>query len=205
MILLCSDGLSSDALRNAVFSRCAAGRTAALVVTADPVYREKNRHVPRCAEELRALNLSVDLFDLDRQPAAELLAYDAVEFIGGNPFYLLHAIRIHQAGSVLRDVAAKGLLIGWSAAAFVFGPTLELVNRYTPEMNDCGVTDFRALALARTEVLPHYSRFIRRFDHFEETCRAYERERHTRVVRLDDGDGVLEDGAQTIILRASTA
>lgn len=202
MIVLCSNGLSSSALIRAIDARGIAGSTAALVVTADPVYREKNYHVPRCLEELRQLGLSPRLFDLDRQPAAELLAYDTVEFIGGNPFYLLHAIRSSHAGDALREIADKRLLIGWSAAAFVFGPTLELVNRYTPEMNDCGLTDLTALALTRTQVLPHYSKFTRRFDRFEETCRAYENERHTRVIRLDDGDGVLEDAGQSVILRA---
>ena len=140
MLLLCSDGLTSEPLCSCI--RAGAGRTAALVVTADPVYKEQNRHVPRCVAALQSLNLSVDLFDLDRQPAAQLLQYDTVEFISGNPYYLLH-----RAEDVLREIARNQLLIGWSAAAFVFGPTLELADRYTPEMNTPSLTDLRALAL----------------------------------------------------------
>ena len=36
-------------------------RTAALVVTADNEYKEKDFHVPRCVKELESLNLAVDM------------------------------------------------------------------------------------------------------------------------------------------------
>ncbi|MGN0997516.1 MAG: Type 1 glutamine amidotransferase-like domain-containing protein [Candidatus Ventricola sp.] len=199
MLVLCSDGLTSEALLSGI--RASAGRTAALVVTADPIYKEQNRHVPRCVAELQSLHLSVDLFDLDRQPASELLRYDTVEFIGGNPFYLLHAVRQRRAESVLRDIADRKLLIGWSAAAFVFGPTLELVNRYTPDMNTPGLTDLHALALTDVQVLPHYSRFLKRFDRFEETCLDYERAHQVTVLRLSDGEGCLIDGQAVTVCR----
>ena len=77
------------------------------------------------------------------------------------------------------------------AAAFVFGPTLELVNRYSPEMNFLGLTDLRGRSLTEVQVLPHYSRFLSRFDGFEETCRAYEEEHRVRVIGLNDGDGII--------------
>ncbi|MBP3657273.1 MAG: Type 1 glutamine amidotransferase-like domain-containing protein [Clostridia bacterium] len=193
MLVLCSDGLSSEALLTAIRSRIAGCRTAALVVTADSEYKENNYHVPRCVSELQALNLHVDIFDLDQQSAESLLDYDVVEFIGGNPFYLLHSIRKNSAANVLRDIAAAKVLIGWSAAAFVFGPTLELVNGYSPEMNFIGLTDLRGLALTDIEVLPHYSKFLTRFERFEETCCMYEQAHHVDVIRISDGEGVLID------------
>ena len=48
MLLLCSDGLSSPALLEAARPHVAGKRTAALVVTADDQYKERNWHVPRC-------------------------------------------------------------------------------------------------------------------------------------------------------------
>ena len=132
VLVLCSNGLSSDTLLAHISSKTAACKTAALVVTADNDYKENNYHVPRCVSELQALNLNVTIFDLDKQSADLLLNYDVVEFIGGNPFYLLHAIQENNAIEVLRNIAASKILIGWSAATFVFGPTLELVNCYSP-------------------------------------------------------------------------
>lgn len=190
MLVLCSNGLSSEALIAEIQKHTGAARTAALVVTADNEYKEKNYHVPRCREELERLGLSVDIADIDVQPPAELLQYDVVEFIGGNPFVLMEAIRKSEAESVLRQLAERKTLIGWSAAALVFGPTLGLAQLYTPEMNTVGLSDLSALALTQTEVLPHYGKFLRRFERFEERCAAYEKENSTEVVRLNDGDGL---------------
>lgn len=194
MLVLCSNGLSSVELISRVREKLCGCKTAALVVTADNEYKENNYHVQRCVTELKSLNLEVDLFDLDKQSADELLSYDVVEFIGGNPYYLLQAIRNSHAEPVLRDIAENKVLIGWSAAVFVFSPTLELVNRYSPEMNFMDLTDLTALGLTDIEVLPHYGKFLKRFDQFEEQCLVYEEERHTKVIRLNDGDGVMIDG-----------
>lgn len=201
MLVLCSDGLSGRTLCEALRLRLDGCRSAALVVTADSVYKERNYHVPRCVAELESLGLTVTLFDIDAQTPEGLLAFDVVEFIGGNPFYLLDVIRRTNAAPVLWQLAEKKVLIGWSAAAFVFGPTLALVNRYSPEMNTIGLADLTGLALTQTEVLPHYSRFLQRFDRFEETCCAYEREHGVQVIRLNDGDGVLLDGGRVILCR----
>ena len=201
MLLLCSNGLSSDSLRKAVHHELEEAKKAALVVTADHEYKEQNYHVSRCVYELESLNLSVEIFDLDVQPAHQLLNYDVVEFIGGNPYYLLHRIRIHNAESILRKIALEKVLIGWSAAAFVFGPTLELVNCYSPEMNFLHLTDLSALALTEIQVLPHYRKFSERFPDLEKICREYELLHNVAVVRLDDGDGIFTDQQKTVIIR----
>lgn len=201
MLILCSDGLTSGRLLETVRTFAGGGR-AALVVTADNEYKEKNYHVPRCTDELRALGLDVDLFDIDASPAERLLSYDVVEFIGGNPYYLLDSVRRHDAAGVLRELAETKVLIGWSAAAFVFGPSLGLVDLYSPEMNFIGLEDLTALSLTDISVLPHYSRFIDRFDGFEEKCRRYESEHGCGVIRINDGDGVIIRDGQHNVVRA---
>lgn len=201
MLILCSNGLSSPALQEHVRSCLADCKKAALVVTADNEYKEQNYHVTRCTQELERFNLDVDIFDLDNDAPELLLNYDVVEFIGGNPFYLLHSIRIHHAEEVLRILAMTKVLIGWSAAAFVFGPTLELVNTYSPEMNFIGLSDLTALALTNTEVLPHYNKFCSKFERFEERCQNYEQAHNAKVIRLNDGDGLCIDHAAQELVR----
>ncbi len=193
MIVLCSDGLSSELLLSYISGKTNYCKTAALVVTADHEYKENNHHVPRAVAELEALNLQVDIFDLDKQDVDLLLNYDVVEFIGGNPYYLLHSIRQNKAFKVLKEISTNKILIGWSAAAFVFGPTLKLVDCYTPEMNFMGLTDLSGLTLTDIQVLPHYNKFIARFERFEEKCCIYEKEHNVKVIRLNDGDGVFID------------
>ena len=200
MLILCSNGLSSPILQAHIKQYLTDCKTASLVVTADNEYKELNYHVPRCKKELEALNLTVDIFDLDKDAPALLLNYDVVEFIGGNPFYLLHSIRSHRAEEILQTLAAEKVLIGWSAAAFVFGPTLELVNSYSPEMNFMGLSKLTALALTNTEVLPHHSKFCSRFNWFEDRCQKYEQTHNVKVVRLNDGDGLcIDHAAQTLV------
>lgn len=200
MLILCSNGLSSPKLLDYTKLKLTGCKTAALVVTADNVYKENNYHVPRCVEELNTLGLTVDVLDLDKDTPELLLNYDVVEFIGGNPFYLLHSIRTHRAEETLKTIAEEKILIGWSAAAFVFGPTLELVNTYSPEMNFVGLSDLSALALTDIQVLPHYSKFCSRFDRFEERCGAYEQTHKVKVVRLNDSEGLfLTESTQVLI------
>ena len=193
MLILCSDGLTSQDLLSQTKTIIKGCKTAALVVTADNIYKENNYHVPRCIQELETLGLAVDIFDLDHQEAELLKRYDVVEFIGGNLYYLLHAIRAANCRETLRYLATKKILIGWSAAAFVFGPTLALVDRYTPNMNIWGLTDLSGLSLTEQVVLPHYSKFITKFHGFEEICQQFETENHIEVVRLNDGEGILID------------
>ena len=201
MLVLCSDGLTSEAIRAALRPHTDGMKTAALVVTADNEYKEKNYHVPRCREELRALGLTVDLLDIDETPCEALKAYDLAEFIGGNPYYLLASIRRQGGEPVLRRLAASKILIGWSAAAFVFGPSLALVNAYSPEMNAVGLKDLTALGLTEVQVLPHYGRFLKRFERFEETCAQYEAAHGVTVLRLNDGDAVFLNGEEQKIVR----
>ena len=191
MLILCSDGLTSQQLLDRLQSVAHNFHTAALVVTADPVYKEKNYHVPRCIRELQSLGLSVDIIDLDKNAPDTLNDYDVVEFIGGNPYYLLNAVRTPKCAEILKDIAQNKVLIGWSAAAFVFGPTLALADRYTPQMNEIGLNDLTGLSLTKHHVLPHYSKFLTKFDRFEEICQEYEEEHQIRVIRLNDGDGLI--------------
>ena len=193
MLVLCSNGLSSKEILAYTREKTNYCKTAVLVVTADNEYKENNYHVSRCISELESLGLKVDIFDLDKQPAELLLDYDVIEFIGGNPYYLLNSIREHNAIEVLKEIAKNKVLSGWSAAAFVFSPTLELVNCYSPEMNFLRLTDLRGLSLTQVQVLPHYSKFLSRFEKFEERCCAYEKKHNVHVIRINDGDGVFID------------
>ena len=124
MILLTSNGLSSNELMGRVKTYIKAGK-AALVVTADNEYKEKNYHVERLTNELRMLGLSVECFDFDNQLPTELMQYDVVELIGGNPYYLLNSIQKNCFFDVLKYFAQNRYLIGCSAGALVLTPSLD--------------------------------------------------------------------------------
>lgn len=143
-----------------------------------------------------------DIIDIDISDPHILLQYDLVEFIGGNPFYLIDSIRRNCAQSILKKISVEKILVGWSAAAFAFGPTLDLVNEYSPELNIVGLTDLSGLNLTDIEVLPHYSRFVSRFHNFEERCAKYEKTHLKPVIRLNDGDGLVINRDTKVLIRA---
>lgn len=203
MIALLSNGITSEALRKVLSKYISPLSSATVVVTADNEYKERNYHVPRVIDELKTYGLSVDTFDLDTQDATELLKYDVVEFIGCNPYYLLNSIRVHNASGVIKQLAEKKVLLGWSAGAMVFTPSIKIVDKLTPEMNIINLDNLDGLSLTNTHIIPHYNKFSKRFNNLENICKAYEQEHNCPVVRLNDGDGIIiENGIETLIVGA---
>ena len=204
MLVLCSNGLTGEKLFNEVKRRMKSGKTAAVVVTADNEYKEQNYHVPRTIDELNRLGLTAECFDLDKQPPELLLNYDAVTLIGGNPYYLLDAIRRTNAEPVLRKLAQNKTLIGWSAGALVCAASLALIDVYSPEMNFLELDDLTALGLWDGYILPHYSKFIDRYERFEERCQEFEAAHGCEVMRINDREGIIIDYGEVIICREKT-
>ena len=206
MLALLSNGITSEKLHNEL-SKQIKGTKAAIVVTADNEYKSENYHIPRCFKELNALGLTAQLFDFDTQNATELLKNDVVYIIGGNPYYLLNlyyqnqqfhfeinyqdSIRKTNAEAILKQIAEEKVLIGWSAGALVLTPSIAIIDKYSPEMNIVGISDLSGLCLTDTYILPHYSKFLNRYENFEEKCKQYELENLLQVIRLNDGEGVL--------------
>ncbi len=191
MLLLCANGLTTPHLTACLPSpSMGMGGRAALVVTADNEYKARNRHVPRCAEELSESGFSVETVDLDESPVSRLWDYDVVEFIGGNPYYLLRALRAQNAVPVLSALARDRVLIGWSAGAVVMTPSIGIIDEFTPELNLWGVDDLTGLCLTSLHIVPHYEKFCGRFDAFAARCDRYERKIGAPLLRLNDGEGL---------------
>ena len=85
--------------------------------------------------ELGLLGLSVEFFDFDIQKPDDLYKYDVIEINGGNPFYLLKAIKNSKGEQVLAEIAKSKVLIGISAGSVVLQKNIELVYKYSPELN----------------------------------------------------------------------
>lgn len=200
MLILTSNGLSSDALIKETRKYIPYGK-AALVVTADNEYKEKNHHVKRLTNELLSLGLFVECFDFDTQSPAELETYDVVELIGGNPYYLLHSIKKNGFADILKGIAKNKHLIGCSAGALVLTPSLNLIDLYSPELNIVGLSDLTALHLTDAHILPHYEKFSKRFDSFELKCLQYEEKNACNVIRLNDGEALIEKNNIPKIIR----
>lgn len=198
MILLTSNGLSSkdliDYMKKYISNDI---KKAVIITTASLEYKEKDWHIPKLVTELGLLGLSVEFFDFDIQKPEDLYKYDVIEINGGNPFYLLKAIRNSKGEQVLAEIAKSKVLIGISAGSVVLQKNIELVYKYSPELNrNVCLSDLRGLGLTEIEILPHYHKYINKFERFEEKAAEYERNNNCRVIRIDDGQGIFvnEDG-----------
>ena len=204
MLALLSNGITSPALKESMGKYLIGKKTAAVVVTADNEYKTKNYHIPRVVSELNSYGLETELFDLDSQSPDLLLDYDVVEFIGGNPYYLLNSIRRCDADSVLEQLAKDKVLIGWSAGALVMTSSIAVIDAFEPQMNFVDLTDLKGLRLADVHIIPHYSKFLHRYEAFEEKLRRYEADNNCTLVRLNDGDGMLFQGGERFMIKSNT-
>ena len=70
-------------------------------------------------------------------------------------------------------------------------PSIAVIDVFTPEMNsDVGLTDKTGLSLCDCEILPHYSKFLTRFDRFEDRAQEYEHQHRVTLHRLNDGEAL---------------
>ena len=191
MLILTSNGLTSQELLDRATPHLS-GKRCALVTTASVGFKQNDKNVPRHTRELQTCGASqVALFDFDEQSPEALAAYDAAMLIGGNPYYLLHSIRSNGFAQPLRRLAEQGTLIGVSAGAIVLTPSIAVIDVFTPGMNsDVGLTDKTGLSLCDCEILPHYSKFLTRFDRFEERAQEYEQQNDVTLHRLSDGEAL---------------
>ncbi len=191
MIILTSNGISSNKLVNDMQPYTNNLHKATIVTTASFPYKENDKHIPRITEELKQFGMSVEYFDFDNDNPEWLLEYDVIEINGGNPFYLIKSIRNAGAEALMKQIAKEKLLIGISAGSIIMQPRMDLIAEFTPEMNDAvGLTDFSALDIVDVEIIPHYHRFIHRFENFEKRIKKYEADNDCSILRIDDGEGI---------------
>lgn len=192
MIILTSRGLSNDKLMNETKKYIENNMKKGVIITTGSVeYKENDIHIPNLTKQLNNLGLTVEYLDLEYQNPQALNNYDVILINGGNPYYLLKYMRLTNCKTIFEELIKEKIIIGVSAGSVVLQNTIELINYYTPEMNDeVKLTDFRGLGIIETNILPHYSRFLTKFENFEEKAKKYEKENNVSITRLNDGEGI---------------
>lgn len=88
---------------------------------------------------------------------------------------------------MLQKIAYEKVLIGWSTGAIVLTPSMEIVDKFTPEMNIVNLDNLGGLSFTNTHILPHYSKFKKRFEDLEDVCKEYEQEHNCSIVNDENG------------------
>jgi dipeptidase E len=193
-IILTSNGLTSEPVINVYLDLFKSGyKKSAIIVTADPVYREKNRKAEATKRIFDEIGFETDFFDIEFTPPYLLSKCDIVFFIGGNPFYLLNQVRKSHAIDVLKELAKTDVVIsGSSAGSIILGRTIALIKEFDPQMNDMvGLTDFTGVHLTEINLCPHYSSYINRYENFEERICLVEKAVNINITRINDGEAII--------------
>lgn len=200
-VALTSNGLSSQLIIDKYTEMFNKGfKRVAVIVTADPEYRENDLKAISTKSTLEDIGFIADFFDIEFSSPKLLLQYDVVYFIGGNPFYLLDQIRKTYTDVVLKEMLSAGKVIsGSSAGSIVLGTTIQLIHEFDPKMNDdVGLTDFTGVNVTDINLCPHYSRFINRYVNFEERICNIEHTFNIVVTRINDGEAIIINNEKTI-------
>lgn len=192
-IVLTSNGLTGNQIRE--YFKKLKYKTVAIIVTADPIYRDQNWKAMSTKEEFNQLGYEVDFIDLEFQSPNQLLKYDILYFNGGNPFYLLHHIRLTNTKIILEKMMQDGKVIsGGSAGSVILGQSIALIHEFDPQMNDeVQLEDFTGLNLTDINLCPHFSRYIYRYESFDKRITQFEQNNTIQITRLNDGEAIVLD------------
>lgn len=120
--------------------------TTALKVVTDTKYLN---YMEEYETEMTNRHIRFEKFDIENKDEAEIRDFfkdkNVIQVCGGNPFYLLRAVRESGFDRVLKDLLNKDLIyIGSSAGSYIMCPTIE-VAAWKAGRNQYGLTDFTAL------------------------------------------------------------
>lgn len=112
-------------------------------------------------ELMESSGIDFQQFDIVDKTEEEILDFfsdrNVVQVCGGNPFFLLKAIKQTRFDLILKDLLEKGLFyIGCSSGAYLMCPTVE-IGGWKMSRNRYGLTDFTALNYVPFLIKCHYT------------------------------------------------
>jgi len=195
-LFLISSNLALPHFTTVVSHLARGAKRAAVVTTAEPKLKERNRNAVLARDTLLAVGVpAVEFFDFDKQPCADLAAFDLVYLAGGNPYHLLQRVRDTGADAVIEDMVEAGRpIIGSSAGALLLGRSLNVVPIFDTSVPDLGCKDTDALRLVPFTVLPHTNRWKARFADYAARVATARVLCRSEILEITDDEGLLIDG-----------
>lgn len=194
MILLTSDGITSPQLEEKIREELpwVTGR-AALVTTASCQLKERDDNVPVLSDIMGRMGLESCCFDVEFQDVAQLLAYDVVIFMGGNPFYLRkHLKKWRRCREILIQLANHHVLVGISAGSMVLGKTMEFVCSMDPDsVAEAGDhVDCEGFHIVPLNIMPHFKAYLTVYPGMDRLLDDYSAQTGNPIRTINDGEGI---------------
>lgn len=153
----------------------------------------------KAQQELVKMGVSqVDFFDMDNEPNINLKQYNIIFISGDNPFILLTKMSESGLDYILKSMAVNDniTIVGASAGTAILGEHIEHINFIDPQSNNVNLIDFKALAISKATIFPHYDRedmFLNdEGNSIEQRLSFYEHDSKKTITRLKEKDYVID-------------
>lgn len=212
-LFLLSKGLETEALKQAFLDFLDTevnNQTVAVIVNASSSDKKKVKKVKKVKSRFHEIGFDstkIELFDVMKRNPRELVEYDIIYTLGGNPFLLLDEVKKSGAGAVLYEIAYEykdKVLMGYSAGTLLLGPNMELMNAVDSLLgfNEMQLTELRCLELYDFLIFPHYDEFTSEVEGLAEAIRQFEANSSFKIIRLNDDEGIMiRDGQMELVGR----
>ncbi|MEQ2467114.1 Type 1 glutamine amidotransferase-like domain-containing protein [Niallia hominis] len=161
-IFLTSNGFFTETIKGEFLATLKKQRInpKAVIITTASTLKEKNRLALKTKNDFFEMDIKhVDFIDVEVEKGERLKEYNIIYINGGNPFRLLYFMKKSGADLILRSLSKQNtILIGASAGAVILGPSIDVVQHFSPELNEIGLNDYTALSLTDIAIFPHYDR-----------------------------------------------
>lgn len=208
-LFLLSKGLTTDTLRKAFLDFLEVEPeilSVAIVVNASSTEKKKRKKAKKIKVEFDEIGFDstkMELFDLMKTKPHQLLEFDVVYILGGNPFLLLDEVNKSDARPVFKELADQGkTLMGYSAGALLLGPDLSLMNHVDTLLgfNEIGLKELSCIGLYDFHIFPHYTDFTNEVPELITKIEQYKLESDLPVYKLNDNQAIVyEHGVVTMI------
>lgn len=116
------------------------------------MYEERKR--------LKDTSFNVEEYDIEGKSTDEVKRVveknDIIFVIGGEPFYLLKAVRESGFDKIIKNFGDEKLYVGASAGTYIACPSVEMGLWKKPNRNTYGLTDYSGMGLVDFMVMAHY-------------------------------------------------
>lgn len=196
-IILTSQGLSNQNIVDKLLSFISNPKHAKIaMVTTAARDKENNKWVVIAKDQLIKLGFeTVDFIDIEMDPTADFSDYTVIYVCGGNTFKLAHFSRQANLKKSIEELLERGgVYIGLSASSLLMGPSIELANEVTPDVNEIGLTDFTGFGIVNEIIYPHYDPAV------ETDLQNFESKHNVKVTRLTNDQAlILADGQSELV------
>lgn len=157
-LLLTSNGLCTDSIKQELLELVDhdLSKKVAVVTTASPG-RHNDLYPQQSKQAFLDLGFDFVFFhDFENDKTSLLFECDVIFLCGGDPYELLHYMKISEADRfLLSKVNSDLVIVGESAGTVVLAPSLELIEFISPSLRPVGNMDDRGLNLVRDYIMVH--------------------------------------------------